>query len=407
MIDIQTIRDNTKEVEASIARRGLKVDIAKLLKLDTQRRKLLTEVEGLRAQLKLDGKPSLAQLKKLQETKKKHENLQTEFVEIDKQYTELLQLVPNLLAPDTPDGGEENNREEKKWGKTKLSFTAKDHEALNEINNLYNFEAGAKVAGKKFYYLGDKLVRLWQAIQMNAQDIIRKEGFELKSVPHMVNYDIASGTGYMPKGEEGQNYVDEAQKLVMIATSELPLTGYHKDDILDLDEPLLYAASSPCYRLEAGAYGKFSKGLYRTHQFEKLEMYIFCQPNQSDKLLKKILKIEEQICKSLEIPYRVVRIAAGDMSSPAYEKYDIEYFSPAENEYRELNSCSNCTDYQARNLNIRYRNKDGKLEFANTLNGTAVTSSRNIIALLENHQQKDGSINVPKSLQKYYGGKVL
>jgi seryl-tRNA synthetase len=407
MIDIALIRDNPKLVQESANRRGLKVDIAKLLDLDLKRRKLLTEIEGLRASLKIDGKPDVAQLKKLQDVKKQQEKLQEEFGVVDSSYTELLGQVPNLLAEDTPDGGEENNREERKWGKTKLSFKARDHEALNEINNLFNLEAGAKVAGTKFYFFRDKLVRLWQSVEMVAQDIVRKEGFELMGVPHMVNFGIAEGTGYMPKGEEGQNYIDHDEKMVLIATSELPLTGYHKDEILDLAKPLQYAGISPCYRLEAGTYGKFSKGLYRTHQFEKLEMYVFCQPDQSKEWLQKILKIEEEICKTLEIPYRIMRIAAGDMSAPAYEKYDVEYFSPAENEYRELTSCSNCTDYQARNLNIRFRNTEGKLEFAHTLNGTAVTSSRNLIAILENHQQKDGSIKIPKVLQKYYGSSKL
>ena len=223
----------------------------------------------------------------------------------------------------------------------------------------------------------------------------------------MVNYDIAEGTGYMPRGEEGQNYVDEAQKLVMIATSELPLTGYHKDEIIDVSKPVLYGGLSTCYRLEAGAYGKFSKGLYRTHQFEKLEMYTFCKPSDSDEQLQKILNIEEKICKGLELPYRVVRIASGDMGAPAYEKYDIEYYSPAEKQYRELTSCSNCTDYQSRNLNIRFRNEKDELEFVHTLNGTAATSSRLLIAILENYQQANGTIKIPQVLQKYYGSEML
>ncbi len=407
MIDIQLIRDNPKVVQDSIARRGLDVDITHLLSLDKTRRELLTQIEQGRAKLKLSGKPTPAELAKLQKLKKEQDKLQSEFTTIDSKYDELLCQVPNLLAENTPDGGEENNRQERTWGKNKLTFTAKDQEALNEIHDLYNFEAGAKVAGAKFYFLKDKAVRLWQAIEQASQEIIRAEGFEIMQVPHMVNYQIADGTGYMPRGEENQNYIDPAQKLVMIATSELPLTGYHKDDVLDLDKPKLYGGLSTCYRLEAGAYGKFSKGLYRTHQFEKLEMYVFCRPSESKEWLQKILAIEEKITQALEIPYRVVRIAAGDMSAPAYEKYDIEYFSPAENEYRELTSCSNCTDYQARNLNIRFRNSNGKLEYAHTLNGTAVTSSRNLIAVLENHQQKDGTVKLPKALAKYYGSATL
>jgi seryl-tRNA synthetase len=211
----------------------------------------------------------------------------------------------------------------------------------------------------------------------------------------------------MPRGEENQNYVDEQQGLIMIATSEIPLTGYHKDEVIEVETPKLYAGLSTCYRLEAGTYGKFSKGLYRTHQFEKLEMYVFCKPEQSDALLQKVLGIEEKICQALEIPYRITRTAAGDMSAPAFEKYDLEYWDPIEKAYRELTSCSNCTDYQTRNLNIRYRDADGSLKYVHSLNGTAVASSRAPIAILENHQQQNGTVKIPKALQKYYGAETL
>lgn len=407
MIDIKLIRENPKLLEDSIARRGLKLDMNQLISLDQKRVVLIQQTEGLRAKLKLDGKPTPEQLTEMQAVKQEYESVSKELDKVTAEYQELLGQVPNLIADGTPDGGEENNRQEKVWGATDLGFAAKDHMEIAELHDLVNFEAGAKVAGAKFYFLKDKAVRLWQAIEMYAQEVVRAEGFELMSVPHLVNTQIAEGTGYMPKGEENQNYIDRDQGLVMIATAELPLTGYHKDDEIDVTKPKMYAGISPCYRLEAGTYGKFSKGLYRTHQFEKLEMYIFCAPDQSDALLQKIVSIEEKICQGLEIPYRVVRIAAGDLSAPAYEKYDIEYWSPAENEYRELTSCSNCTDYQARNLNIRFRNAEGKLEFVHTLNGTAAVSSRAPIAILENHQQPDGSVSIPKVLEKYYGSDKL
>ena len=223
----------------------------------------------------------------------------------------------------------------------------------------------------------------------------------------MVNLEVAKGTGYMPRGEENQNYIDESQGLVMIATSEIPITALYKDEIMNIDKPKMYASTSPCYRLEAGTYGKFNKGLYRTHQFEKLEMYVFCKPEESAELLQKILEIEKKIHEALEIPYRVTRTAAGDMSAPAYEKYDLEYYSPIDKEYREITSCSNCTDYQARNLNIRYRDDKNKIQFAHTLNGTGVVSSRAPIAILENHQTKDGKVILPKALVKYYGAEEL
>lgn len=407
MIDIKLLRENPKLVADSIARRGLKLDINEITSLDQKRIVLLQQAEGLRAKLKIDGKPSAEQLDALKLIKAEFEQVNTQLESLSAEYHDLFSQVPNFIAEGTPDGGEENNRQEKIWGNTDLGFDAKDHMQLNEIHDLFNFEAGAKVAGAKFYFLKDRAVRLWQAAELVAQDIVRAEGFELMSVPHLVNYDIAAGTGYLPRGEENQNYIDKDQGLVLIATSEIPLTGYHKDDVLELDKPKLYAGLSPSYRLEAGTYGKFSKGLYRTHQFEKLEMYIFCLPELSDELLQKIVAIEEKICQALEIPYRLIRIAAGDMSAPAYQKYDVEYWSPAEKEYRELTSCSNCTDYQARNLNIRYRNADGKLEYVHTLNGTAAVSSRLPIAILENHQQDDGSVAIPEAMQKYYGSDKL
>lgn len=407
MIDVKLLRSNPELYKQSVKRRGLSIDIDSILELDKQRNDLLAKTELLRSQLKIDGKPDDAKLASLQATKKEYEELSQALLEKTEAYNDLLAQIPNLIAENTPDGGEENNRQERTWGETKLDFEPKDHVQLNEINDLFDFEAGAKVAGNKFYFTKEKMVRLWQAIELFAQDVVRSEGFELMGVPHMVNYEIAAGTGYMPKGEENQNFIDKDQKLVMIATSEIPLTGYHKDEIIDLNKPKLYAGLSPSYRLEAGAYGKFSKGLYRTHQFEKLEMYVYCTPQQSDQWIQKIVAIEENICQQIGIPYRLVRIAAGDLSAPAYEKYDIEYYSPVDSNYHELTSCSNCTDFQSRNLNIRYRNAEGKLEYVHTLNGTTVISSRMPIAILENFQQANGTVQIPTVLQKYYGAKVL
>lgn len=407
MIDIKKLRENPQIYKDSAKLRGIDVDIDRLLVLDKDRIELIQKSEALRSELKTESKPTEKELDSLKVKKQEFEELQNDLKTKLEQYFTILASVPNLIANDTPEGGEENNRVESEHGKTKVDFDVRDHLQLNDINDLFDFEAGSKVATSKFYFLKEKALRLWQSILLYSQDIIREEGFALMSVPHMVNYDIAEGTGYMPRGEEGQNYVDEAQKLVMIATSELPLTGYHKDEIIDVTDPVLYGGLSTCYRLEAGAYGKFSKGLYRTHQFEKLEMYIFCKPSDSEKQLQKILSIEEKICKNLEIPYRVVRIAAGDLSAPAYQKYDVEYYSPAEKQYRELTSCSNCTDYQSRNLNIRYRNEKDELEYVHTLNGTVATSSRLLIAILENYQRADGTIQIPKVLQKYYGSEML
>lgn len=413
MLDIRYIRDNTEAVQQSIARRGLVLDVEELLTVDATRRRLIAEIEavqGSRNTIASQGKttkPSNEQISQGKELKSQHEALEQELNSTLALYNDLLSEVPNIIAEGTPDGDEESNQEIDKWGNTELGFEPKDHLEISKLYNLYDFEAGAKVSGSKFYFTRHKAVKLWQAIQLATQEIVEAAGFELISVPHLVTTEVAAGTGFLPKGEENQNYLDKEQGLVLIATSEIPITGLHSNEVLELGSAIKYAGISPCYRLEAGSYGKFSKGLYRTHQFDKLEMYVFCKADQSAATLQAILKIERQICEQFEIPYRVVRIAAGDLSAPAYEKYDVEYYSPVDQRYRELTSCSNCTDYQARNLNIRYRDDDGKLVFAHTLNGTAVVSSRMPIAILENHQTADGRVILPKPIAKYYGSDEL
>lgn len=413
MLDIRFIRENPEEVKNSIKRRGLNVDIDNLLDLDSERRKMTASLEEIQSKRNTlaseskNGKPSDSQLELGRDLKKQHEEIESKLSAIVEKYNQLIEDVPNILAEGTPDGGEESNLEILTNGKKTFDFVPKDHIELSDIYELYDFESGAKVAGAKFYFTKHKGYKLWQAIQLATQEIIESEGFEMISVPHMVNNEVAAGTGYLPKGEENQNYIDQEQGLVMIATSEIPITGLHMNEVVNIEKPKMYAGISPCYRLEAGTYGKFNKGLYRTHQFEKLEMYVFCKPQDSDSVLQKILDIEKKICDAMEIPYRVVRIAAGDMSAPAYEKYDVEYYSPVDKEYRELTSCSNCTDYQARNLNIKYKDENGQNQFAHTLNGTAVVSSRMPIAILENHQTHDGKIKLPKAIAKYYGADEL
>lgn len=406
MIDIKLLRTNPELFKASVKERGVKVDIDQLLKFDAERNQLINKIDEFRSMLKVDGKPTPAQLKTLKKIKVDLEKQEKEFATLDAQYQELLWQVPNLIAEGTPSGGEESNRPEKIWGKAQKR-DVKDHATLATENDWIDFERGAKVAGNKFYYLKGPLVKLEMALKRLALDELEKDGFLPMDVPHMVNSRIAAGTGFLPRGEERQVYKIEGEDLNLIATAEMPLTGYHADEILAAsDLPLLYAGWSPSYRLEAGAYGKHSKGLYRVHQFNKLEMYVFCAPEQSVEWQGKILETEERIAQRLEIPYRVVRTAAGDLGAPAFQKYDLEYWSPAEGEYRELTSCSNCTDFQARRLSIRTKVGNENV-FVHTLNGTAVAISRTIIAILENHQQADGRIKLPRSLRKYYGGKFL
>ncbi len=408
MLDIRYIRENQDEVRRSIERRGARADLNRWLTLDARRSELIPEVEAHRSKLNVKGKPTAEQLAALQANKQVLSKLEEELAYVEQEWTSILEEIPNRIADDTPDGGEESNRDERHVGKIPdFDFPAKDHLELNETLHYMDFTRGTKVAGARFYFLRDKGARLWDAVVILTKRIIREHGFEILYVPEMVNGRVAKGTGFLPRGEESQIYQIDGEDLNLIATAELPLTGMHMDDVLDLTKPLRYAAVSTCYRKEAGTYGKFSKGLYRVHQFDKLEMYTFCRPDESEARLDDILALEEAINQALGIPYRVTRTAAGDMSAPAFRKYDTEYWSPQDKTWRELTSCSNCTDFQARRLNIRYRNADGKLDYAHSLNGTAVTSSRTLVAIIENYQTADGQVKLPPALAEIYGGEYL
>ncbi len=409
MIDLKRLKQNPEDYKDSARRRGIAVDIDKLLVLEGERGQLQQQIEGLRSQLNFKGKPSAEQLATLQDTKAELEKLDAKLAKSDEAYAELLWTVPNLLDDNTPDGGEEGNLPISHHGDTtKRDFDVIDHATYSEQHDLLDFERGAKVAGAKFLFSKGQAVRLEMSVMRMAMDLLETAGFTLMGVPHMVNSKIAAGTGFLPRGEERQIYKIEGEDLNLIATAELPLTGYHAEEIIDpASLPLAYVGISPCYRMEAGAYGKHSKGYFRVHQFDKLEMYIYCKPEDSATWHDKILAIEEQIVQLLEIPYRVVRIAAGDLGAPAYKKFDVEYWSPVDGEYRELTSCSNCTDFQARRLAIRTRDSEGKTVICHTLNGTAIAFSRTYIALLENHQTADGTVRIPEALQPYYGGSVL
>ena len=313
--------------------------------------------------------------------------------------------IPNTLQDDVPVGGEEDSVEIKKWGEQTTG--AVDHLDYATKRDWVDFERGAKVAGAKFYYLKGDLALLENAITQYALDFVTKKGFTYMTVPNMVNGRVATGTGFAPRSDsQSDEYFIEGEDLSLIATAEMPLTGYHADEIIDEDKlPLLYAGLSPSYRKEAGTYGKHARGLFRVHQFNKLEMYAFTTPEQSKEVHEKILAIEEEIWQSIGVPYHVINIASGDLGAPAAKKYDIEYWSPVDGIYRELTSCSNCTDFQARNLNIRVRRKDGKVETIHTLNGTAVSLARSLVAVIEHFQNDDGTLRVPEVLRPYMSGR--
>lgn len=411
MLDIQFIRENPDKVKQAAEQKNIVIDVDKLLTLDHRRRELLQEVEKLRkarnetaAQMK-NGQPSpelIAEGKRIKETLAA---LEAQLDPTQHEYEVLLGDVPNLFSDDTPIGGEEANTPISNWGSTEKKSTI-DHLTWLEQRDFVDFERGAKVAGSKFYYSKGALAELEMALTQFALQKGIEHGFTPMLVPNMVNGDVIGGTGYAPRGEEKQIYKIEDEDLHLIATAEIPLTAYHKDEILSLDQlPILYVGWSPCYRMEAGSYGKHAKGIFRVHQFYKVELYVFCVPEQSEEWHEKLIRIEEEVLQELNIPYQKLAIASGDLGAPAFKKFDLEYFSPLDGEYRELTSCSNVTDYQARRLNIRYKDANGKVNYVNTLNGTVMVSSRGPIAIIENFQTEDGDVVVPEVLRPFMGGK--
>ena len=412
MLDIRYIREHADCVQESAKNKGYNdVSIAHLLDTDEQRRQLQQQVDELRTrrneiagQMK-GGKPAPELIEQGRALKEELAKLESDLRDVEAAFQAQMDAVPNVTLEDVPLGGESDSVEIKTWGDKRQS--AEDHLDFATGRGWLDFERGAKVAGTKFYYIKGDLMLLENAIYQYALNLLISKGFTPMTVPHMVSGRVARGSGFAPKSDKESNeYFIDGEDVMLIGTAEAPLTGFHADEIIDEKNlPLLYAGYSPCYRKEAGAAGKFSRGLFRVHQFNKLEMYIFCTPEQSVQMHEKILSIEEEIWQNLGVPYHVVNIAAGDLGAPAAKKYDIEYWSPVDNQYRELTSCSNCTDFQARNLNIRVRRSDGSLQVLHTLNGTAVSLARSLVAIIENYQTDDGKLRVPELLRPYLGNR--
>ena len=414
MLDINFIRNNKELVEHSIKEKMYKnVNLDEILALDDQRKALLQQVEALRkerndntAKMK-NGKPSEELIAKGKEIKEKLSTLEADLSNFEKELNTKLKTVPNVIFDDVPLGDESASVEVKKWGECKT--TGVDHLDYAISRDWVDFERGAKVAGAKFYYVKGGLALLENAlIQFGIKKIV-EHGFTLMDVPDLVNSRVLEGTGFAPRSsEQSDEYYIEGEDLALIATAEMSITGYHMDEIIDEEKlPLFYAGLSACFRKEAGAYGKHTRGLFRVHQFNKLEMYAFCAPEQSKEIHEKLRGIEEEIWQEIGIPYHVINIAAGDLGAPAAKKYDIEYWSPVDQKYREITSCSNCTDFQARGLNIRVRRKDGTVEVLHTLNGTAISLARTMVAVLENFAEEGGKLRVPEVLQPYLGTDML
>lgn len=413
MLDIQFIRENKDLVAEKSKQKGYEVDLDQLLGFDTKRRELMAKTEDLRRQRnKLSGgmkgqKPTVEQLQRGRELKDKVADLEHQLSSIDQEFMNLLNTVPNIAADDVPVGDFGASTEVSKFGEQTKG--AEDHLDFAMKRDWVDFERGAKVAGTKFYFLKGDLALLENALTQYALDFVNKKGFTFMIVPNLVNSRTATGAGFAPKSsEQSDEYFIEGEDLSLIATAEMPLTGYHADEIIDeATLPLLYAGLSPCYRKEAGTYGKHARGLFRVHQFNKLEMYAFTLPEKSAEMHERIRGIEEEIWQAIGIPYHVINIASGDLGAPAAKKYDLEYWSKVDGVYRELTSCSNCTDFQARNLNIRVRRSNGKIEVLHTLNGTAVSLARSLIAVMEHYQTEGGKLRVPEVLRPYMGGREV
>ena len=406
MLDLKLIRENAEMIKANCQRRGFPLDIDGLLALDADYRALDREVEELRARRNKLSKECASDPAAREEVKKIKLTLgskETAMEGINKKMMAVLTRIPNLLAPDVPDGTDDTgNVELRKVGTIReFDFDIRDHQELGEMHDILDIARGAKVAGTGFYYWKGKGAMLAQALYFYVQQFLVKRGFTMFMTPCVAKERTLYGTGYLPFFAD-QTYNLEGEDLALIGTSEQTLVGYHADDVLDGDKlPLCYTAFTPCFRTESGSYGKASRGIFRVHQFHKVEQIVFCKPEDSPKYHDFCLQNEEDLLKSLNIPYHVVNVCVGDLGAPGYKKYDIEAWYPTFKTYREVTSNTNLTSFQSRRLNIRYKQGDER-DFVHTISATAATD-RLIIAIMENYQQKDGSIEIPEVLRPFTG----
>lgn len=415
MLDLKYIRNNVEEYRRYLRKRGSNFPLDELLELDKRRSSLLVEVQELRhrrnvaseeiAKIKangLDPTPKINEMKKIDALIKAKEG---ELKEIESRLKELMLRMPNVVHDSVPEGVDESgNVEIRRWGEPKL-LEGPDHIDIGLSLDLIDLERAAKVAGSRFYYLKADLVRLNFALISYALDFGMKKGFKLLQPPYMLKRKIIEGAVDLSAFEDSIYKID-GEDLYLITTSEHAILGYHAGEILDGNElPLRYLGISPCFRKEAGAHGRDTKGIFRVHIFEKVEQFVFSKPEDSWSEHENLIRNAEEFFQSLGIPYRVVNVCAGELGAPAAKKYDLEVWLPGQRKYREAVSCSNCLDWQARRLAIRYREKPGeKPKFVHTLNSTLVATERTLIAILENFRNQDGSVEIPEVLRPYMGG---
>ena len=421
MLDLQYICDNLEPVAENCRNRGVEVDLDRIVALRGRRSELITSGDELRREQKATSsqiptaesdEAKQALIARGRQLREQLQGLDGELAEVEADLRSGQSRIPNMTHPDAPIAlGDDGHVELRRWGDVpEFDFEPRDHVAISEAHNLIDFEAGSRVAGHGFYFLKNEAVLLELALMQLAVTRLRDAGFTLMTTPDLAKDEIIEGIGFLPRGPESQIYSIENSELSLVATAEITLGGAFKDQVLEIDDlPLRCAGISHCFRTEAGAHGRATRGIYRVHQFTKVEMFGFTAPTleASNAFHNEVVEIEEGLFQALEIPYRVVDTCTGDLGGPAYRKFDLEAWMPGRGDggdWGEVTSASNCTDYQSRRLGIRCRTPGKKgTEFVHTLNGTAVATSRALIALLENHQQADGTIRIPEALRPWIG----
>lgn len=419
MLDIKFIRENPELIKEAVRKKMIDFDVDRLLQLDQKRKELMLVVEELN-KIKNQANKEIQQAKdeearksiiaQMQELDRNSDDKSQEFKKIDEEFQQLMLLVPNVPDESVPEGKcDADNVEVKTWGKIpQFKFTPKDHIQLMKDLDLADFDRGAKVSGFRGYFLKKEGLMLCMAIWQYALDILIKKGFAPMGAPSIVKQEAMTGTGYLPQAKDEVYATTDGMYLV--GTSEVPLMSYHADEVLnETDLPIKYAGFSPCFRTEVGSYGKDTQGIFRVHEFMKIEQVVLCKNDKQEsvKLHEEITKNAEEILQGLGLPYHVVVNCTGDLGLGQVKKYDIECWVPSQGKYRETHSASYFFDFQTRRLNIRYKNKEGKMEFAHSLNNTGIATPRVLMPLLENNQQADGSIKIPKALHKYLNFKEI
>lgn len=418
MLDLKYIQENPEAVAENCRNRGVEADVDLVVDLAGRRSTLIGELEELKQRQnslaksvskESDEEARQRLIEESRQVKQEIPRKESELSEVEERLREEQLKIPNVTHPDSPIGADDTeNVEIKRWGEPpEFGFEARDHVELGEALGILDFESGARVAGTKFYFLRGDAVLLELGLVRYALDSLIGRGYSPTLTPDLARDEMLVGTGFIPRGPETQIYSVDDTDLSLIATAEITLAGTLADQIVDDELPIRLAGYSHCFRTEAGSHGRASRGLYRVHQFTKVEMFAFTEPGQSDGMHDEMLSIEEEIFQGLEVPYRVVDICTGDLGGAAYRKYDVEAWMPGRGDYGEVTSTSNTTDYQARRLSIRHRKEGGRLHLVHTLNGTAIATSRAIIALLENGQREDGSVRLPEALVPYVGKREI